>query len=161
VRKERQEKEARARAESERILSDERARDSAWRRAALLPPPAEPRAELRSVRKLREAYEAGWAALGAALEGAGARPLPAAGIGYADVPWLVPDPADVETAEAVLLHGVEGPADVRRRLRAELLRWHPDKFVARLGARLAAGERERVLAGVQATSQLLTGMVSR
>ena len=31
----------------------------------------------------------------------------------------------------VLLWGAEGPSEVKARLRAEIMRWHPDKFVAR------------------------------
>jgi hypothetical protein len=45
---------------------------------------------------------------------------------------------------------------MRLALRKELMRWHPDKFGARFGGRLAAGDREAVLAGVQAVAQQLT-----
>ena len=40
------------------------------------------------------------------------------------------------------------------------VRWHPDKFTARFGGRLAKGSREAVTAGVQALSQLLTSLAS-
>jgi hypothetical protein len=173
LRKEAQQKQKHARSESDRILQEERAKDAAWRQAAIKQAP--------SVVQLRQAYEAQWQALqermgapapaaaaaaaaGAAGPAAGALQLVAAGAGsitYADVPWLVPDLSDKEQFEAVVLHGVEGPADVKRRLRSELLRWHPDKFVARFGARVAAGDRDRVLAGVQHTSQMLTSMVAK
>jgi hypothetical protein len=47
---------------------------------------------------------------------------------------------------------------VRLALRRELMRWHPDKFGARFGGRLAAGDKEAVLAGVQAVAQQLTAL---
>ena len=51
-------------------------------------------------------------------------------------------------------------AQVRRRLRAELLRWHEDKF-ARFRPRLAPGDAQRVLARVKAVAQLLNSLSSR
>lgn len=168
LRKEAQQRQQHARSESDRILQEERAKDAAWRQATIKQAP--------SVAQLRQAYDAQWQALqermgapaaaaaGSVGPAAGALQLAAAGSGsitYAAVPWLVPDLSDRDQFEAVVLHGVEGPADVKRRLRAELLRWHPDKFVARFGARLAAGDRDRVLAGVQHTSQMLTSMVAK
>lgn len=49
-----------------------------------------------------------------------------------------------------------GAEAARRRVRAELMRWHPDKFGARFGARLAARERAGVLERVKAVAQMLT-----
>ncbi|EOD16712.1 hypothetical protein EMIHUDRAFT_244740 [Emiliania huxleyi CCMP1516] len=43
---------------------------------------------------------------------------------------------------------------------AELRRWHPDKFVARWGARLCPAEREAILARVTAVSQCLTQLMA-
>ena len=43
----------------------------------------------------------------------------------------------------------------RRRLRTELLRWHPDKFQARFGAALLEADRERVMQRVQAICEVL------
>lgn len=80
---------------------------------------------------------------------------------YADVPWVVEgeQPND-ELFRSIVLHGVEGgPAGVRTRLRTEVLRWHPDKFEARWGARLVAAERQRILARVQETAGKLTGLM--
>jgi triphosphoribosyl-dephospho-CoA synthetase len=63
-------------------------------------------------------------------------------------------------ASPLLAHveGAEGPEEQRRRLRTELVRWHPDKFVAKFGRRLAAGDRERVLERVNALSQQLNAI---
>jgi hypothetical protein len=49
---------------------------------------------------------------------------------------------------------------MRLALRKELMQWHPDKFGAGFGGRLAAGDREpeAVLSGVQAVAQQLTAL---
>jgi hypothetical protein len=66
---------------------------------------------------------------------------------------------DAEKLKGLLLHGCKGPGDVKRRLRGELMRWHPDKFGARYGNRVTPGDRERVTAGVRAVAQQLTGLM--
>lgn len=38
------------------------------------------------------------------------------------------------------------------------MRWHPDKFTARWGARLAEADRGVIQAGVHAVAQQLTGL---
>ena len=43
----------------------------------------------------------------------------------------------------------------RRALRSEMLRWHPDKFEARLGRFVRAADRERVNARVNVVAQLV------
>ncbi len=48
-------------------------------------------------------------------------------------------------------------AQVRKRLRLELLRWHEDKF-AKFKGRLAAADAERVLGRVKAVAQLLNSL---
>ena len=74
---------------------------------------------------------------------------------YASIPWLVEDKED---ARAIILYGTAGAANERKRLRMELMRWHPDKFVAKFGTRLAAGEKEVVLEGVKRISQMLNSL---
>ncbi|KAK9836163.1 hypothetical protein WJX81_006036 [Elliptochloris bilobata] len=124
-----------AAARSARILEEERARDAAWRRAVLQ----------GDVGARRAAYEARWAVLAGARADA---PLAAA-----DVPWLPTAAAD---ARDVVLYGAVGAEAARRRVRAELMRWHPDKFGARFGAWLAASERAGALERVKAVAQMLT-----
>ena len=62
----------------------------------------------------------------------------------------------------VLLRGVDddvgvngGGGSARRALRSEMLRWHPDKFEARLGRFVRAADRERVSARVNVVAQLV------
>ncbi|KAG2484840.1 hypothetical protein HYH03_016406 [Edaphochlamys debaryana] len=79
-------------------------------------------------------------------------------------PHAPPPAPSVDALRDFLLLGAEsGPADVKRRLRAELLRWHPDKFGARLGPALArAGEAHRAvaLARVHQLAQVLTRVLA-
>lgn len=51
-----------------------------------------------------------------------------------------------------------GPAEERKRLRLELLRWHPDKFTGAFGSRLAADDKTRILQRVTEISQFLNSL---
>ena len=51
-----------------------------------------------------------------------------------------------------------GKDERRKRLRLELMRWHPDKFEARFGRRLKAADRSRVLDRVKSVSQALNAL---
>jgi hypothetical protein len=54
-----------------------------------------------------------------------------------------------------------GPGDLKKRLRAELLRWHPDKFSARVAPALRpAGARDAALAGARGVAQQLTALMA-
>lgn len=50
---------------------------------------------------------------------------------------------------------LQGQVEWRRRLRTELLRWHPDKFQARCGAALLEADRERIMQRVQDICEIL------
>lgn len=76
-------------------------------------------------------------------------------IRFAQVPWLV---EEVEDARAVILYGTQGRDEERRRIRTELMRWHPDKFEAKFARFLHAADRQRVLDRVKHISQMLTGL---
>ena len=98
----------------------------------------------------RADYEARWATLDASPA---SQPLQ-----YASIPWLPGGARDEDGTylRDMLLHGVQGPVDVKKRLRAEIMRWHPDKFVARFGPRLQATDRECVISRAKEMSQLVT-----
>ena len=51
---------------------------------------------------------------------------------------------------------VQESEERKRRLRAELLRWHPDKFTGHFAQYLAETDKMRILARVQEISQMLT-----
>jgi len=77
---------------------------------------------------------------------------------------LLPMPTTVSHSLASFstLHhqNTRGPAELKKRLRTELLRWHPDKMTARLAGRLVQPDQEAVVAGVRAVAQQLTGLMS-
>lgn len=51
---------------------------------------------------------------------------------------------------------MQEPEERKKRLRSELLRWHPDKFTGHFAHYLAESDRQRTLVRVQAISQMLT-----
>lgn len=53
------------------------------------------------------------------------------------------------------LGAMQTAEEKKRRLRSELLRWHPDKFQALFGRNLRAGDAERILAKVKEISQVI------
>ena len=57
----------------------------------------------------------------------------------------------------ILLRGVvmSQPAVVKTRIREEVRRWHPDKFLQKLGLRLVTEEKEEVMERVKCISQAL------
>ncbi len=55
----------------------------------------------------------------------------------------------------------QSASDIRQRLRAEVLRWHPDKFLSRFSRALRPGaEREAALQRCKEVSQALTHMMA-
>ena len=77
-------------------------------------------------------------------------------IKMADVPWLVDDLSeDRQQLTAFVMYGAITAEEQRRRSRAELMRWHPDKFVAKFGRRLDAQDSKDILEKVNMISQLL------
>lgn len=130
-----------AESESRRILEEQQRQDAAWR-AAVAEGQAGPK---------RASYEARWQFF--------ATKHPEAVIAYADVPWiLASEGASQEELQRVVVYGAVGPDEQRKRLRTELIRWHPDKFQARFGRRLAPADADRILARVVATSQVLNSL---
>ena len=53
-----------------------------------------------------------------------------------------------------------GKAEEKKRLRLEQMRWHPDKFTGKFGGRLDSKDREKILARVTQTSQLLNALAA-
>ena len=62
--------------------------------------------------------------------------------------------------QAVALAGTHGQGDEvrRRRIRAELMRWHPDKFAAKFGQRLLPEAVQPVSERVKLVSQVLNSL---
>ncbi|GFR45573.1 hypothetical protein Agub_g6967, partial [Astrephomene gubernaculifera] len=133
---------------------EEQTKDAEWRRRTLLTIQAGPSTPPLDLPAARAAYDRRWAALDASPAPAStttSQPLPP--LLYSDIPWplepppsvpvrpalpaptgpppppppppAAPPPPSAEALRDFLLCGAAGPADVKRRLRAELLRWHP------------------------------------
>ena len=64
-----------------------------------------------------------------------------------------------EVREAVLRGVARG--EERRALRSEMLRWHPDKFGARLGRSVRAEDRERTVVRVNAVARMVAELFKR
>ena len=88
------------------------------------------------------AHESKWAALLA--DAASAEP-----IAYEDVPW---PPTTRGAVSSCAGRGADA-AKLRRTYRRFVLRWHPDKFAARFGARLVDADKERVMERVHDVSR--------
>lgn len=73
-----------------------------------------------------------------------------------DIPWLGNNEDD---SKAVALFGISGTAQIKQRLKLELMRWHPDKFQGRFGHRLRPDCKAEVLERVKQTSQMLNSLL--
>lgn len=77
---------------------------------------------------------------------------------FSDVPWPCPGGGDPEAmAAALVARGppLEEQEALRRYLRAQQVRWHPDRFLQRFRSQIEAWELGRVMAAVTALSQAL------
>lgn len=101
----------------------------------------------------RARYEARWTTL-IAQKGSGTR------LSFTDVPWPADGSSDPERVKALVLYGTNGTKEARKRLQAELMRWHPDKFTAHWTPHLTPADRQRVMDKVGETSQILTALLS-
>ena len=60
-----------------------------------------------------------------------------------------------EILEIILCDCAAEAADIKKRIREELLRWHPDKFRQKFGDRVSKNETEKVMDHVKHVSQIL------
>ncbi|KAK1327528.1 LOW QUALITY PROTEIN: hypothetical protein QTO34_013030 [Cnephaeus nilssonii] len=74
---------------------------------------------------------------------------------FSDVPWPCPGGGDPEAMAAALGPPLEEQEALRRYLRAQQVRWHPDRFLQRFRSQIEAWELGRVMAAVTALSQAL------
>ncbi|XP_006772914.1 PREDICTED: NF-kappa-B inhibitor-like protein 1, partial [Myotis davidii] len=77
---------------------------------------------------------------------------------FNDVPWPCPGGGDPEAMAAALVArgpSLEEPEALRRYLRVQQVRWHPDRFLQRFGSQIETWELGRVMGAVTALSQAL------
>ncbi|KAF8526050.1 hypothetical protein BU17DRAFT_41400 [Hysterangium stoloniferum] len=67
-----------------------------------------------------------------------------------------------ESISAFLLYGIEndGPKVRKERIREALLRWHPDKFEGKMGAKLDLMQKDMVMEGVGIVARCLNTLMS-
>ncbi|KDD76191.1 hypothetical protein H632_c321p2 [Helicosporidium sp. ATCC 50920] len=88
---------------------------------------------------LRATYEARWLVAQQATKGA------AAAMRLEDVPWIagrVPDNSQSSLIRDIVLADSRSVEEGKKRVRAQLVRWHPDKFEARFGRCFSAPEEK-------------------
>ena len=147
---------------AQQILDDERRKDSAWRAKLTAQTAA---ATAAAAGPSSADYRQAWGKAMAMADGGEE-------LSYSDIPWPLSEREEKGSAlnvsavlRGVLLRGVtaadgEGgdAGAARRALRSEMLRWHPDKFEARLGRCVCAPDRERVAARVNVVAQLVADL---
>ena len=141
---------------AQRVLDEERRKDAEWHERTMRKSAAASKSAVDSA-----GYRRKWGVASAMAD----RGEP---IAYADVPWpFDPESSRGEPDECavreVLLGGMKVVAgdDARRALRAEMLRWHPDKFHARIGGHVAVSDKERVRAGVNVVASVVARLFKR
>ena len=143
---------------AQRTLDEERRKDEAWRARVAAPASAAAEPKITAAE-----YHSRWGQAAAMADSGD--PL-----SYGDVPWPLSERderAGGAAAAAALRHvlvpvgGHVSVADTRRALRAEMLRWHPDKFHARLGRCVRVSDRQRVNARVNVVAQLVADLFKR
>ena len=140
---------------AQRVLDEERRKDAEWRERTMRKSAFASKSAVDSA-----GYRRKWGVASAMAD----RGEP---IAYADVPWpFDPESSRGEPDECavreVLLGGMNVAGDdARRALRAEMLRWHPDKFHARIGGHVAVSDKERVRAGVNVVASVVARLFKR
>jgi NF-kappa-B inhibitor-like protein 1 len=145
--------------EAAKILEEERRKEREWKQAMM-------EGDLGAK---RARYEAAWQFLIARLASQKS-PLPLASLGFKDIPWIIPplqqqqQQQDISSSfkneiQGVVMYGVYIEEEKRRRLRGELVRWHPDKFKARFDRYLKKEDREKIMDRVDEMTRLLTDIL--
>jgi len=82
-----------------------------------------------------------------------------AGLTFADIPW--PSKQGEAMDISVLFDKMEtGGDEYKKYLRDQQIRWHPDKFMQRFGARVDISDKDKILARVTVLSQKLNQLKS-
>ncbi len=82
-------------------------------------------------------------------------------LSYRDIPWPYPPDKGIRAMKDFLLcdiHKTDTKA-VKKYLRDQQVRWHPDKFVQKCGGMLKDSERDRILTRVKQISQEINRLI--
>ena len=136
-------------AAAQRILDEARRQDATWRAEVA----ARSKPSSASTRPSPETYRARWGAAAAKADRGET-------LAHEDVPWPAREGATIDEVREAVLRGV-ARGEERRALRSEMLRWHPDKFGARLGRSVRGEDRERTVVRVNAVARMVAELFKR
>jgi len=155
--------------EAQRVLDEARRRDAAWRARGGAGADVGKALGKRSrgavsqtVRGDASAYRRAWGVVAAMADRGEA-------IAHDDLPWPTSDSGEAaemrEEASRTILGGTSTSVreklsanDARATLRAEMLRWHPDKFDAKMGGLIVEADRDRVRARVNVVARIVAAL---
>lgn len=159
--RERKKAERKARKKEQRKAREETARLERQREAE-----RKVKRELKEGRRRREAwddYETRWKKCTSAE-------VANHSLNFQDIPWpvfSVPSATEDLTTERIsvfLLYGLDGETESKtrkERIREALLRWHPDKFEGKMGAKLDLRDKDSVLDGVGIVARCLNELMAK
>ena len=154
--------------EAQRVLDEARRRDAAWRArvgagADVGALNAFGKRSRGAVPLSASAYRRAWGVVAAMADRGEA-------IAHDDLPWPTSDSGEAaemrEEAARTILGGTSEesvrellePKNARAALRAEMLRWHPDKFDAKMGGLIVEADRDRVRARVNVVARIVAAL---
>lgn len=152
--------------EAQRVLDEARRRDAAWRArvgAGADVGKASGKRSRGAVTLSASAYRRAWGVVAAMADRGEA-------IAHDDLPWPTSDSGEAaemrEEAARTILGGTSEesvrellePKNARAALRAEMLRWHPDKFDAKMGGLIVEADRDRVRARVNVVARIVAAL---
>ena len=80
-------------------------------------------------------------------------------LSYRTVPWPHKPGGSVQDVEQFLFIGLtKGSEEYKKHLKTQRIRWHPDRFVQKVGQHLKDTDREKILEKVNQISQLLNSI---
>ena len=154
---------------AQRVLDEARRQDAAWRARVSAGadvgkvPLLGKRSESGAVTLSASAYRRAWGVVAAMADRGEA-------IAHDDLPWPTSDSGEAaemrEEAARTILGGTSEESvretlsakNARAALRAEMLRWHPDKFDAKMGGLIVEADRDRVRARVNVVARIVAAL---
>ena len=154
---------------AQRVLDEARRQDAAWRARVSAGadvgkvPLLGKRSESGAVTLSASAYRRAWGVVAAMADRGEA-------IAHDDLPWPTSDSGEAaemrEEAARTILGGTSEESvretlsakNARAALRAEMLRWHPDKFDAKMGGLIVEADRKRVRARVNVVARIVAAL---
>ena len=85
-------------------------------------------------------------------------------LGYRDIPWPTPSKWDKDTQslkEFLLCDiDIKDIVEIKKYLKSQQVRWHPDRFHQKCGSRLKTDDIDRIMDKVKLISQLLNRIIT-